>query len=89
MLKPETASVMISVQTPGRKERWGFGWSVRGDQFAKGCSPLTFGHSGSTGTLCWLDPENDVCFVLLTTKPADHSNKVVIQPVSELVAART
>ena len=86
VLKPETASSMIKNQTPGLKRRWGFGWMVNDGKFGKGCSPATFGHSGSTGTLCWLDPKTQLSFVLLTTKPAVHSNKTLLSPVSDLVS---
>jgi beta-lactamase class C len=89
VVKPETASAMVTLQTAGLKEPWGYGWSLRGSRFGRGCSAITFGHSGSTGTLCWLDPKQDLTFVLLTTKPAEHSGKTVIQPVSDLVSVRT
>jgi beta-lactamase class C len=85
VLKPETAASMIVNQT-GVRQPWGFGWALNTGRFGTGCSPTTYGHSGSTGTLCWLDPKNDMTFVLLTTKPADQSNKTLIQPVSELVS---
>lgn len=86
VLKPETAASMVTLQTKGLNEPWGLGWSLRGSKFGKGCSVETFGHSGSTGTLCWMDRKKDLTFVLLTTKPADHSNPKVIQPVSNLVS---
>lgn len=84
VLKPATAKSMVTLQTAGLKEHWGLGWSLRGQRFGKACSAATYGHSGSTGTLCWLDPKQDLTFVLLTTKPAAHSSKTVIQPVSDL-----
>jgi beta-lactamase class C len=89
MLKPETAAAMITEQTAGFKERWGLGWSLNHTRFGKGCAIGTWGHSGSTGTLCWLDPKNDTTFVLLTTKPAEHSAKTLLQPVSDTVSSRT
>ena len=39
--------------------------SPRGDRFAEG---LTYGHTGWTGTMFWIDPTNDVFFVLLTNR---------------------
>jgi beta-lactamase class C len=81
-----SAIAMISDQTKGLNQKWGLGWMLNNGQFGKGCSIGTFGHSGSTGTLCWLDPQNDLCFVLLTTKPALESEKTLLSPVSELVS---
>jgi CubicO group peptidase (beta-lactamase class C family) len=86
VLKPETAAAMITNQNTGLNQAWGLGWMV-GGRFGKGCSPRAYGHSGSTGTLAWLDPEKDLSFVLLTTKPAALSQKTLIAPVSDLVSA--
>jgi beta-lactamase class C len=87
VVKPETASAMITNQTAGLNKRWGLGWMLNNGQFGKGCSAATFGHSGSTGTLCWFDPENGQSLVLLTTRPAQESNKTLLYPVSESVSS--
>jgi CubicO group peptidase (beta-lactamase class C family) len=85
LLKPETAASMIVDQTGGLTPSWGYGWALaRG--FGKQSSPRVFGHSGSTGTLAWLDPEKDLSFVLLTTKPAAASNRSLITPASDLIS---
>jgi len=84
VVRPETAAAMIVNQTAGLNLPWGLGWAVQ--RFGKGCSPQTFGHSGSTGTLAWHDPAKDLTFVLLTTKPAAESNKTLIQPVADLLS---
>lgn len=86
VVKPATAKAMITDQTTGLKQRWGFGWSLNNESFGKSRSASTFGHSGSTGTLCWFDPQKDLTFVLLTTKPAEHSNQRLLHPVSDLVS---
>ncbi|MGB7157974.1 MAG: serine hydrolase domain-containing protein [Tepidisphaeraceae bacterium] len=39
--------------------------SARGDRFDKG---TTFGHTGWTGTMLWVDPVHDCYFVLLTNR---------------------
>jgi CubicO group peptidase (beta-lactamase class C family) len=86
VLKPATAQAMITNQNTRLPQPWGIGWLVGAGKFGKGCSAATFGHSGSTGTLCWLDPERKLSFVLLTTKPAAQSGKTLIQPVSNLAS---
>ena len=50
-----------------------------------GIAGSRFGHGGSTGTLCWFDPQKNLSFVLLTTKPAAESQKTVLTPASDLV----
>lgn len=86
ILKRETAAAMVQNQNAGLKKSWGFGWMVGSTELGKGCSPGTFGHSGSTGTLCWHDPKKATTFVLLTTKPANLSNPTLIRPVSDLIS---
>jgi CubicO group peptidase (beta-lactamase class C family) len=86
VLKRETAASMIVNQNSGLNKPWGYGWKVGSDGLGKGCSESSFGHSGSTGTLCWVDPQKGTAFVLLTTKPADVSNRILIRPVSNLIS---
>jgi len=85
VLKPATAASMIVDQTGGLTPPWGLGWTLaRG--FGRQSSPRVYGHGGSTGTLCWLDPEKDLSFVLLTTKPAAASGRVLLNPAADLVS---
>jgi CubicO group peptidase (beta-lactamase class C family) len=86
VLKPETARSMIVNQNGGLDRKWGYGWMVGTTGLGKGCSEASFGHSGSTGTLCWHDPQKDRTFVLFNTKPSDVSNKTLLRPVSDLVS---
>jgi CubicO group peptidase (beta-lactamase class C family) len=85
VLKPATAAAMITDHTGGLTPPWGLGWSLaRG--FGKHSSPRVFGHSGSTGTLAWLDPEKDLSFVLLTTKPSVVSGKTLLNPAADIIS---
>lgn len=51
------------------RQRWGLGWRLS-DAGTSGdlISPRTFGHSGATGTVAWMDPMSGVSFVLLTNQ---------------------
>lgn len=86
VLKPKTAEAMITDQTAGLSKHWGLGWMLNNGNLGSGCSPATFGHEGSTGTLCWHDPKDDMSFVLLTTKPQEQSGKTLLRPVSEIAS---
>jgi CubicO group peptidase (beta-lactamase class C family) len=86
VLNPGTARAMISDQTEGLQKSWGLGWMLNNGQFGKGCSTATYGHSGSTGTLCWLDPKRALSMVLLTTRPAKESSPTLLNPVSDGVS---
>jgi CubicO group peptidase (beta-lactamase class C family) len=85
ILPPNTAQAMVTDQNIGLNKPWGLGWAVK-TGFGKNCSSQTFGHGGSTGTLCWADPAQHKLFVLLTTKPAAESNKPVLHPLSNLAS---
>jgi CubicO group peptidase (beta-lactamase class C family) len=85
-LRPDSVRTMLTTQTPaGNAARFGLGWGLGGG--GRGCSEATFGHSGSTGTMCWMDPARSLSFVLLTTVPMDDSRKTILQPVADLVSA--
>jgi len=86
IVKPETAAEMITNQNHGLNEPWGLGWMLKPGTFGKRCSPRTFGHYGSTGTVAWADPESKLVCVLLTTQPASDSRQGLLGPVSDLVA---
>lgn len=86
VLKASTAKKMITNQNQGKNKAWGIGFMVEPGSFGKACSPRTFGHWGSTGTVAWADPEKDLICVLLTTKPADQSRAGLLGPVSDTIA---
>lgn len=51
---------------------------------SKSVSPKTFGHTGFTGTCIWIDPENDLIYILLSNRvnSADPSKfgKISVRP---------
>lgn len=85
-VRSATSQIMIANQNAKLNEPWGIGFSIKPASFGKRCSPVTFGHSGSTGTLCWADPVSGACCVVLTTWPAAQSSKALLHPVSDLVS---
>jgi beta-lactamase class C len=87
ILKPETTAAMIRDQNQGLNKPWAIGWMVQAGAFGKSCSPRTFGHWGSTGTVAWHDAAKDLTCVLLTTKPAEQSRAGLLGPVSDAVSA--
>ena len=54
-----------------RAKPWGLGWRMnhRGTSGSWGdmLGPRTFGHTGATGTMCWIDPDRDGFCLLLTS----------------------
>ncbi len=81
ILKPETAAAMIADHAVGLNQPWGLGWMV------KFPTAGGFGHSGSTGTICWADPAKGLSFVLLTTLPAADDRQHIVKSVSDSIAA--
>lgn len=70
VLRPETAALMIRNHNPAKLESRGLGFDVGMNVYCPGCSELTYGHTGSTGTIAWADPQRDRLCVVLTTLPA-------------------
>jgi CubicO group peptidase (beta-lactamase class C family) len=69
VVKPETARLMIQNHNPAGLMPRGLGFAVGKESGSRGCSTRTFGHTGSTGTLCWADPASDTICVVLTSLP--------------------
>jgi CubicO group peptidase (beta-lactamase class C family) len=70
VVKPETARLMIKNHNPAGFTQRGLGFAVGRESGSPGCSERTFGHTGSTGTLCWADPASDAICVVFTSLPA-------------------
>lgn len=87
MLHEDTARLMIRDHTPNLEAHRGIGFMVGPAGLGKGCSVRAFGHSGSTGTLAWADPDTDTTFVLLTALPKNVSGELILYPVSDVVSS--
>lgn len=99
VLSPATVRAMTTnqlahlpeVPEPERRCRpWGLGWRMQWlgepSSFGDLVGPRAFGHWGSTGTLCWIDPDTRAFFVLLTTQPLGGDHRLHLR-VANLVAA--
>lgn len=83
-VRPATARLMVTNHNgPGQTPR-GLGFAVGVQSGSPGCSAKTFGHTGSTGTLAWADPESELVCVVLTSLPG----RAVTPHPRELAAAR-
>lgn len=86
VLRKETAASMIADHNQGLSEPRGLGFVIKPGSFGQKCSARAFGHSGSTGTLAWADPATGVTCVVLTSLPARVSDKLLLDPASDLVS---
>lgn len=82
VVQPETARLMISDQNEMGLTPRGLGFNVGTSAGSPGCSAKTFGHTGSTGTLCWADPKTEAICVVLTSLPGR-----AVEPHPRAVAA--
>jgi CubicO group peptidase (beta-lactamase class C family) len=87
VVKPETARLMIKNQNPAGLTPRGLGFAVGKGSGSRGCSERTFGHSGSTGTLCWADPASNTVCVVLTSLPGRAVKPHPRELAAERVAA--
>ncbi len=74
VLRSETAALMIRNHNLPALESRGLGFDVGMGVYCAGCSDQTFGHTGSTGTIAWADPQHDRLCVVLTTLPGQAVN---------------
>lgn len=89
LLKPETARMMVRNHNPPGMRSRGLGFDVGSNLGGPGNRKDVFGHTGSTGTICWADPTSDTICVILTTLPSGaanpHPRNVAAQYVAETV----
>lgn len=86
-VKPETARLMIKNHNPEGFAPRGLGFGVGKGAGSPGCSERTFGHTGSTGTLCWADPTTQTICVVLTSLPRSGAQRHPREAAAEQVAA--
>jgi serine-type D-Ala-D-Ala carboxypeptidase len=71
LLKPASCELFRTDMTEGLEESRSFGWQLaKTKDSAAGLDlpPDSFGHSGFTGTSCWVDPLHERIFILLTNR---------------------
>ncbi|HKB65302.1 MAG TPA: serine hydrolase domain-containing protein [Pyrinomonadaceae bacterium] len=76
LLKPETCELFRKNMTAGLEEARSFGWQLAETKDSAAGLDLpreSFGHSGFTGTSCWIDPEHERIFILLTNRTHAHA----------------
>jgi len=89
-IRPETARLMLRNHNPNGLTPRGLGFAIGTQAGSPGCSEATFGHSGSTGTIAWADPQTETICVVLTTLPGQaprpHPRTLASDRVAEAVA---
>ncbi|MCA9194642.1 MAG: beta-lactamase family protein [Planctomycetales bacterium] len=65
------AAEAVRNHNPKELESRGLGFDVGASVHWPGCSAQTFGHTGSTGTIAWCDPQRDITCVVLTSLPGN------------------
>jgi CubicO group peptidase (beta-lactamase class C family) len=71
LLKPVTCELFRRNMTAGLDEARSFGWQLAETKDSAAGPDLprdSFGHSGFTGTSCWIDPARERVFILLTNR---------------------
>jgi CubicO group peptidase (beta-lactamase class C family) len=86
IVKRQTARIMVMNHNPQGLTPRGLGLDSRMSAGPK-ISEATFGHSGSTGTLAWADPQTETICVILTSLPARAVNPHPRDQASAEVAA--
>lgn len=75
LLAKETCELFQQNLTKGLNEARSFSWQLaatRDSTAGPALPPDAFGHTGFTGTSCWIDPHRELVFILLTNRTHDH-----------------
>jgi CubicO group peptidase (beta-lactamase class C family) len=99
ILSPATVRAMAANQLAAmpdvpeinrRCQPWGLGWRLNwpahSANFGDLLSPATYGHWGATGTVTWIDPEQDAFMILFTTQPQEPDGRMLSR-ISNVVAS--
>lgn len=71
LLQPATCELFRKNMTAGLEEARSCGWQLaetKDSAAGPDLPPDSFGHSGFTGTSCWIDPNRERVFILLTNR---------------------
>ena len=93
LLKPETVNLFTSYYFPNTSPcRRGLGVDkpARNHAASPCCdaaSPLSYGHSGFTGTFIWIDPQYDLIYIFLSNRvnPNAENNKLTTMSIRSKV----
>jgi CubicO group peptidase (beta-lactamase class C family) len=75
LLAKETCELFQQNLTKGLNEARSFAWQLaatKDSTAGPALPPDAFGHTGFTGTSCWIDPHRERVFILLTNRTHDH-----------------
>jgi CubicO group peptidase (beta-lactamase class C family) len=76
LLSPQTCELFRQNMTPGLKEARSFAWQLAATKETTAGPSLpadSFGHTGFTGTSCWIDAANERVYILLTNRTHDRT----------------
>jgi serine-type D-Ala-D-Ala carboxypeptidase len=76
LLKPQTCELFRANFTEGREEARSFAWQLAatsGSTAGPGLPTDSFGHTGFSGTSCWVDAGRERVFILLTNRTHDRA----------------
>lgn len=71
LLAPQTCALFRTNMTEGLEEARSFSWQLamtKDSTAGQSLPPDSFGHTGFTGTSCWIDPAHERIFLLLTNR---------------------
>lgn len=84
-----TVEAMIADQNKKLDHPWGLGWGLQTSSawnaFGDLSSERTFGHSGASGTVAWVDPERELLCVILTSRPWQQDKGFLLRRIANVV----
>jgi len=85
LLQPGTCDLFHTNMTPRLEEARSAGWQLAATPSSTAGAalpPRSFGHTGFTGTSCWIDPDHERIFILLTNRT--HARRPPFENINEV-----
>lgn len=90
LLRDQTRGLFELPETAWRKRPWGYGWRFAWPEHAASFGDLVpataMGHWGATGTIFWVDDEQQIYAVILSNTPFEQS-RIALQRLCNAVTA--
>jgi CubicO group peptidase (beta-lactamase class C family) len=85
-------ATMLGIPEEDRRcKPWGLGWRLNWPGLSQNFGDLlgarAYGHWGSTGTVCWLDPDTQTFCILFTTQPQEPEGRYLSRICNVVAAA--
>ncbi len=84
-LKFEEETIAVFTESHFQHNRRGLGWDRKNERISSFVSEDSFGHKGFTGTMAWVDPDEELVYIFLSNRvyPNAENRKLITNKTRE------